>query len=449
MFYDPVKHAYCDTETGAIVVPLEPGDIVPELHNQPPPSAVRTPVRENSFERRDRLLAEQLSLESEQIYTPSTVLVQAPSSPARLPYYSHFTGTTALNGTEDKSNTFWNSPVGTSGGSINNDIYLNIHDDVVHPANQSAFMFSDWSLARTLQAMEFEIEAETLEERRRYAEEEEQDRDFTRKEIGASSCRKQMTTFSTFVCVAQICIMIAMCTWDGMAPQSQNPMYGPPATTMVRFGAKDTSLILYRGQWWRLFSPIMLHAGVIHLLSNVLIQLRVGGYLNLVFGNFSWITIYLMSGVFGNICSCCFLPNSVGVGSSGALLGMLSAWIVWLVFRWKKIPDQCRSQRNCQLGMVLISVAVTLGMSFSQYVDWGAHFGGAIQGILWGIVLLSSELDNKRNAWILRIIAAMSIAALWIAGICYMTMSLHPSTANWAIYAVNDDWHHHDPPPQE
>jgi hypothetical protein len=32
--------------------------------------------------------------------------------------------------------------------------------------------------------------------------------------------------------------------------------------------------------------------------------------------------------------SCCFLPESVGVGSSGALMGMLSSWVVWIIFRW-------------------------------------------------------------------------------------------------------------------
>ena len=28
------------------------------------------------------------------------------------------------------------------------------------------------------------------------------------------------------------------------------------------------------------------------------------------------------------------LPDPVGVGSSGAVLGMLASWIVWILFRW-------------------------------------------------------------------------------------------------------------------
>jgi len=329
-------------------------------------------------------------------------------------------------------------------------VYVSVHgvDDGDHAVQSSSSggLFSDWSLARTLQAMEFEIEAETLAERTRFEEEEGIERDFSQKEYSASACQKQLFTFSTLICIAQICILITMSQWNGLASMHDNPMYGPPATTMVRFGAKDAGLILYRKQWWRLFSPIMLHAGVIHLISNVLIQLRVGGYLNLVFGTPKWTWIYLVSGVFGNMCSCIFLPDSVGVGSSGALLGMLTAWIVWIVFRWKKIPAQCRTQRNCQLFMVLASVAITLGMSFSAYVDWGAHFGGAIQGILWGVILLCHELDNVPLRKILFASSLAASAGLFIGALYYMNVQLRPSTANFSIYAQNDDWKNRGPP---
>lgn len=124
--------------------------------------------------------------------------------------------------------------------------------------------------------------------------------------------------------------------------------------------------------------------------------------------------------------SCCFIPNAVGVGSSGALLGMLSAWIVWIVFRWKKIPPECRGQRNCQLGVVIASVAITLGMSFSSYVDWAAHFGGAIQGILLSTAFLSNELDNVLHRKILRLVTSTSSVTLFIAGLVYLAKDIHP-----------------------
>jgi membrane associated rhomboid family serine protease len=59
---------------------------------------------------------------------------------------------------------------------------------------------------------------------------------------------------------------------DGYAPHSENPLYGPPATTMVRYGAKQAALIKYRTEWWRIISSVMLHAGIVHIVSNVFIQ---------------------------------------------------------------------------------------------------------------------------------------------------------------------------------
>jgi membrane associated rhomboid family serine protease len=126
-------------------------------------------------------------------------------------------------------------------------------------------------------------------------------------------------------------------------------------------------LIKYEHEWWRLVSPIFLHAGVRHIISNVGIQLRVGGYLELVFGRPSWVFIYFSSGIYGNMLSCIFLPDSVGIGSSGAVLGMLTAWIVWILFRWNRVPRECKGQRNCQLMVVSAAVALTLAFSFTDY----------------------------------------------------------------------------------
>ena len=95
--------------------------------------------------------------------------------------------------------------------------------------------------------------------------------------------------------------MIAMFEYGGTASQSDNSAIGPPAYIMVRFGAKESALIVYKNEYWRLLSSIMLHAGVIHIVPNVLIQLRIGGYLNLVYGTWRWMWIYFISGIFGEI----------------------------------------------------------------------------------------------------------------------------------------------------
>jgi hypothetical protein len=64
-------------------------------------------------------------------------------------------------------------------------------------------------------------------------------------------------------------------------------------------------------------------------------------------------------------------------------MGMLAAWVVWLIFRWfasyislslfsfmrrKKIPRECKSQRNCQLVMVSAAIAFTVRPLFPIFI---------------------------------------------------------------------------------
>jgi rhomboid protease GluP len=44
---------------------------------------------------------------------------------------------------------------------------------------------------------------------------------------------------------------------------------------MVRFGAKETALIVDLNEWWRLVTPIFIHAGMFHIIPNVAVQVCV------------------------------------------------------------------------------------------------------------------------------------------------------------------------------
>ncbi|OUM60698.1 hypothetical protein PIROE2DRAFT_13472 [Piromyces sp. E2] len=75
-------------------------------------------------------------------------------------------------------------------------------------------------------------------------------------------------------------------------------------------------------QWYRFIIPIFLHSGIIHLLFNLIFQIRTGVPMEKEFGSWRMIIIYMASGIFGFI----FEAKSVGyapsVGCSGALYGM-------------------------------------------------------------------------------------------------------------------------------
>jgi len=101
----------------------------------------------------------------------------------------------------------------------------------------------------------------------------------------------------------------------------------------------------------------------------------------------------MVSAVLANCMSCSFLAFSfvctfhltlnstmcVSIVSCMYMLTIFShSFLLNLNYR-KKIPHECKSQRNCQLFIVVAAVVVTIATSFQPNVDWAAHIGGVIQ----------------------------------------------------------------------
>src|SRR5216110_1123445 len=50
-------------------------------------------------------------------------------------------------------------------------------------------------------------------------------------------------------------------------------------------------------QWFRLIVPIFLHGGVLHILFNLLVQLRLGADMEKVIGTVRFVMVYFASGI--------------------------------------------------------------------------------------------------------------------------------------------------------
>jgi len=75
-------------------------------------------------------------------------------------------------------------------------------------------------------------------------------------------------------------------------------------------------------QWFRFITPIFLHAGVIHLLFNLVFQIKTGIPMEKEFGSWRMGIIYMISGIFGFIFEAKSLGYAPSVGCSGALYGI-------------------------------------------------------------------------------------------------------------------------------
>ncbi|XWS16440.1 hypothetical protein CRYUN_Cryun34aG0087600 [Craigia yunnanensis] len=164
-----------------------------------------------------------------------------------------------------------------------------------------------------------------------------------------------------------------------------NPLLGPSLITLKELGALDWKLVVESKQAWRLISCIWLHAGVIHLLANMMSLLFIGIRLEQEFGFLRIGPLYMLSGFGGSLRSA-LTPGrkqTISVGASGALFGLLGAMLSDLITNWTNYTNKCQS-----LSTMLLIISLNLAVGFLPHVDSSAHIGGFISGILAGCILL-------------------------------------------------------------
>lgn len=177
-------------------------------------------------------------------------------------------------------------------------------------------------------------------------------------------------------------------------PWRENPLLGPSSQTLHDLGALDTRLVVDKRQGWRLVTCMWLHAGLFHLLANMLGLLFIGLRLEQEFGFLRIGLVYLLSGLGGSLLSSLFNRHLISVGASGALFGLLGATLAELVTNWSIYTRRCTA-----LFSLLFIVAINLAFGLMPYVDNFAHLGGFFSGLLLGFVLLlRPQFGYKRDA---------------------------------------------------
>jgi membrane associated rhomboid family serine protease len=149
---------------------------------------------------------------------------------------------------------------------------------------------------------------------------------------------------------------------------------------LTRWGMQPLAIAL-DDQWFRLVSSMFLHANWLHIGFNMYVLFLLGPPLERVLGHGRFLTLYLLSGIGGSVASYWFSPiNTLSVGASGAIFGLMTAWIV--VGR--------RLDRDVTQIIVLLAINVVLGF-FLRGVDWRAHLGGAVTGALVALLLTTGR----------------------------------------------------------
>uniref|UniRef100_A0A7S2YTY3 rhomboid protease n=1 Tax=Entomoneis paludosa TaxID=265537 RepID=A0A7S2YTY3_9STRA len=182
-------------------------------------------------------------------------------------------------------------------------------------------------------------------------------------------------------------------------PMNVNPMLGPSAEVLMDMGALNADAVFQDHEWYRLVTPMFLHAGIIHLVINMLALQFVGGPVERVLGTMVTTMIFVVSAVGGNIASVLLgIPGTVSVGASGGLFGLLGLCLASIATNWDLITlkNHCdKSDKGFPYRLVLFVLAVemmiNLLVGLTPFIDNFCHLGGLLYGILLGIPLLAMD----------------------------------------------------------
>jgi len=138
--------------------------------------------------------------------------------------------------------------------------------------------------------------------------------------------------------------------------------------------------VLFLERPWTILTSMFVHAGVWHLITNMLTLYFFGGYLNRLIGERNFLIVYFVGGILGGILYILLAPPvSIAVGASGAVFavgGALTALQPKLKVFIIPIP--------VPIPLWIAVIGGFLIMSFNPLVAWQAHLGGLIFGLATG-----------------------------------------------------------------
>ena len=144
--------------------------------------------------------------------------------------------------------------------------------------------------------------------------------------------------------------------------------------TLIEFGAKYSPYIM-QGEWWRFFTPMIVHIGFIHLLMNTFSLYLIGAEVERIYGNARFLIHLYICWFAGTLGSFIMTPN-LSAGASGAIFGCFGALLYFGIVYPKLFMRSMGSS-----VIVLIIINLIYGFTVSG-IDNAGHIGGLIGGFL-------------------------------------------------------------------
>lgn len=161
---------------------------------------------------------------------------------------------------------------------------------------------------------------------------------------------------------------------------------------------------LLHGEYYTLITSMFLHAGLMHILCNMLSLYYLGVMCEKIYGPVRYLIIYFLSGIVGGIVFCVINylagdPSASAVGASGAIFGLFGVygWILIKEHKFATVLGQPTTKEDIKAYAAILLVNLAIGFAPGSGIANEAHIGGMITGFVLGMIFYGT-LSRVRNA---------------------------------------------------
>lgn len=162
-------------------------------------------------------------------------------------------------------------------------------------------------------------------------------------------------------------------------------------------------------QFYRLWTSLFLHAGILQLIITVAVQYFLMRDLEKLTGSVRIGIIYIGSGMAGNLGSAIFVPYRADVGPAGSQFGLLACLIVEVLNAWPMLKHPKKA-----LGKLISVTTVLFLIGLLPWVDNYAHLFGFLFGFLLSYALLPfvsfGQYDRHRKVFLIWVCLLTALA---------------------------------------
>jgi membrane associated rhomboid family serine protease len=157
-------------------------------------------------------------------------------------------------------------------------------------------------------------------------------------------------------------------------------------------------------EWYRLLTSVFLHGSLLHLAFNMYVLFVLGPPLERLLGHARFLMLFLIAGLGGAVASFTFSSiNTVSVGASGAIFGLMGALVV------------AGRHLRADITQVLVLIGINVVIGFiAPGVDWRAHLGGLLTGA--AVAFVFSKAPSGKQQTLVQVVGCAGIV-LVLAGV--------------------------------